>query len=134
MQEQKYIALKKTDWYIIICLVLIPFFIKAVCSFIPTKDVCFQIKHYNKNIEIIDNVEPSKTAKTLVIQGKLGDLTIEFDKEKGVRVASSTCPCQVCVNSGWSKNETLICVPNAVLIQPVTGYEAPSNKFDAISR
>ncbi|MBQ2594674.1 MAG: NusG domain II-containing protein [Candidatus Riflebacteria bacterium] len=134
MSEERFVALKKSDWLIILVLALLPIFIKAVYYFAPATDICFQIKQLVEDKEVVEQIEYSQT-KTKVIHGKIGDMLLEFDKEKGVRVASSTCPCQVCVNYGWTKNETLVCVPNAVLIQPISGEnESTSNKFDAISR
>ena len=132
MDNEKYIAIKKSDWIIILVLLLLPLLIKAIYAFVPSKEFYYQIKYYKNNIEIIENIEPDKTAETLTIQGKLGNLIIEFDKEKGARVASSTCPCQVCVNCGWTKNEALICVPNAVMVQPIN--KAVADKVDAITR
>ena len=135
MEKEKYIAIKKTDWIIILVLLLLPLLIKAIYAFVPSKVFYYQIKYYKNNIEIIENIIPDKTAETLTIQGKSGNLIIEFDNEKGIRVASSTCPCQVCVNYGWTKNEALVCVPNAVVIQPLSkGYESSSDKVDAITR
>ena len=134
MADNNYIALKKSDWIIILVLVLLPLLIKAIYAFVPTKDVYYQIKHYCDNSEIIENIESDDFTKFLTVQGKSGNLIIEFDKEKGVRVASSTCPCQVCVNSGWSKNEALVCVPNAVIIQTIKKREQLSNKVDAVTR
>ncbi len=135
MSEEKYIALRKTDWIIILVLVMLPLLIRAIYAFVPTKDVYYQIKHYYDNSEIIENIESDDLTKSLTIQGKTGNLIIEFDKEKGVRIASSTCPCQICVNSGWSRNEALVCVPNAVIIQPITkSIGSSSNNIDAVTR
>ena len=132
MDNEKYIAIKKSDWIIILVLLLLPLLIKAIYAFVPSKEFYYQIKYYKNNIEIIENIEPDKTAETLAIQGKSGNLIIEYDKEKGVRIASSTCPCQVCVNCGWTKNEALICVPNAVVVQPIN--KTASDKVDAITK
>lgn len=132
MDNEKYTAIKKTDWIIILVLLLLPFLIKAICAFVPSKEIHYQIKYYKNNIEIIENIEADKKAETLTIQGKSGNLIIEFDQEKGVRIASSTCPCQVCVNCGWTKTDALICVPNAVIVQPIN--ETTTDKVDAITR
>ncbi len=134
MSEERFVALKKSDWLIILVLTLLPIFIKAVYSFAPATDICFQIKQLVEDKEVVEQIEYSQT-KTMVIHGKIGDMLLEFDKEKGVRVASSTCPCQVCVNYGWTKNETLVCVPNAVLIQPVfNNSKSLLDQVDAVSR
>ncbi len=132
MDNEKYIAIKKSDWMIILVLLLLPLLIKAIYAFVPSKDFYYQIKYYKNNIEIIENIEPDKTSETLTIQGKSGNLIIEYDKEKGVRIASSTCPCQVCVNCGWTENEALICVPNAVVVQPIN--KTAADKVDAITK
>lgn len=134
MNTEKYVALKKSDWYIILILVLLSVFVITVHIYLPGKDVYFQIKYYKDSNEVTDNIEPDKESK-IVIHGKVGDMIIEFDKEKGARVASSTCPCQVCVNSGWSKFDSLVCVPNAVLIKPINKESASSDsKIDAVTR
>ena len=134
MSEERFVALKKSDWLIILVLTLLPIFIEAVYSFAPATDICFQIKQLVEDKEVVEQIEYSQT-KTMVIHGKIGDMLLEFDKEKGVRVASSTCPCQVCVNYGWTKNETLVCVPNAVLIQPVfNNSKSLLDQVDAVSR
>ncbi len=134
MSEERFVALKKSDWLIILVLALLPIFIKAVYSLAPATDIYFQIIQLVKDKEVVERIEYSQT-KTKVIHGKIGDMLLEFDKEKGVRVASSTCPCQVCVNYGWTKNETLVCVPNAVLIQPVFNNSKSSHdQVDAVSR
>ena len=135
MDNEKYTAIKKTDSIIILVLLLLPLLIKAIYAFVPSREVYYQIKYYKNNIEIIENIEPDKDLEKLSIQGKTGNMIIEFDKEKGVRVASSTCPCLVCVNYGWTKNEALVCVPNAVMVQPLSrGNESSSDKVDAITR
>ena len=135
MDNEKYTAIKKTDWIIILVLLLLPLLIKAIYAFVPSREVYYQIKYYKNNIEVIENIEPDKHSDHLTIQGKTGSMIIELDKEKGVRIASSTCPCQVCVNCGWTKDEAIICVPNAVVVQPLSrGSGATSNEFDAISR
>ena len=132
MDNEKYTAIKKTDWIIILVLLLLPLLIKVIYAFVPSKEVFYQIKHYKNNIEIVENIEPDKQSESLTIQGKTGNMVIEFDKEKGVRIASSTCPCQVCVNCSWTKSEALICVPNAVVVQPV--IQSSNNHVDAVTR
>jgi hypothetical protein len=132
MDNEKYIAIKKNDWIIILVLLLLSLLIKTIFAFVSSKEVYYQIKHYKNNTEIIENIEPTKSNESLTVQGKIGNMIIELDKEKGVRVASSTCPCQVCVNCGWSKNEALVCVPNAVVVQPIN--KTAADKVDAITR
>lgn len=67
----------------------------------------------------------------VMLKGRLGDMQIEFDPEKGVKVASSTCRCQTCVNLGWSKSESVVCLPNATVIQPLLDG---NKKYDAVTR
>ena len=134
MAEEKYIDLKKSDWKIIISLIFLPLLISVIYYSISPRNDYYKIKHYENNKEVIDIVESNRT-QLLKIQGKIGEMHIDVNKEKGVRIASSTCPCQICVNSGWSKNEALVCVPNAVIIQPITkSHKQSSNNVDAVTR
>ena len=51
------------------------------------------------------------------IHSPYGMLTVEV-KEQRIRVVHSTCPNKVCVHTGWisKKNESITCLPNAILI------------------
>ena len=69
--------------------------------------------------------------KRLMVKGKLGPAEIEWDDRGRVRIASSTCPCHTCVQMGWSAGTSLICVPNGLLLEPLS-KEASS--VDAVSR
>ena len=134
MPEERYVALKKSDLAIIIILAIIPLFIKVLYSFVPQCNDYFMVKHFENGEEKIENIEADKT-KSITIHAKYGDMILEFDSERGARVASSTCPCQICVNSGWSKIESIVCVPNSVIIQPIAEIsESSSNKVDAVTR
>ena len=134
MGKENYKDLKAKDWLIILGLVLFAFIIKVISSFLIPQEVYYQISNYDGTKKVKDNIEPDEYS-SLIIQGKTGKMILEFDKEKGARVASSTCPCQVCVNSGWSKNDALVCVPNAVIVKPVNNSKSKENKaVDAVTR
>ncbi len=132
--KEKYIALRKTDWIIIIFLFLLPFPIKILTNSFQKSEVYYQIKHYIGNQLVIDNIE-SNNQSPFIIKGEKGSLILEFDKEKGVRVASSSCPCKVCINNGWTKSEAVVCVPNSVIIQPIVkNKETSHNPVDGVTR
>jgi hypothetical protein len=61
-----------------------------------------------------------------------GEMKIEV-KDSRVRVASSNCPNQLCVNTGWIKTagEIIVCVPNKVLIE-IEATDLPA--LDAVAR
>ncbi len=134
MNTERYVSLKKSDWYIILALFLLSVIIFVSLAFTRNKKVVsYQIKHYVGNQEYIERIEPDKQT-SIVVHGKLGDMILNFDMEKGAKVASSTCPCQVCVNSGWSKYDALVCVPNAVIIIPDRIDSESGNSADAVTR
>jgi hypothetical protein len=62
---------------------------------------------------------------------KLNNMKIEINNGR-VRIAESDCPRQICVHAGWIKDpaQTLICVPNKVMVQITGDGEA---KYDAVS-
>ncbi|GAB4276747.1 MAG: hypothetical protein Kow0029_19000 [Candidatus Rifleibacteriota bacterium] len=66
----------------------------------------------------------------LNIQGKIGPAKVEWNKKGEVRIASSACPCKTCVNYGWIKSGSVVCVPNGIVVRIVKGGE----EADAISR
>lgn len=65
------------------------------------------------------------------VKGKLGPVKIEFDPIKGVRVVESGCPCKVCINSGWIKNHSIVCIPNSLIVKPE--FNDSDDKTDAVS-
>ncbi len=107
--------IKKTDWFIIFFLCLFPFALKINFFFFPSLGNYFIIKYYKNGEEILENINANES-RTVVIDGEIGKMTIEFDKEKGARVASSTCSCQICVNLGWTRADSIACLPNKVVI------------------
>ena len=67
------------------------------------------------------------------VQGVHGVLKVEI-KEHRVRVISSSCPYQICVDTGWISraNEQIICAPNRVFIS--IKAEQEKKGIDAVSR
>ncbi len=65
------------------------------------------------------------------VKGKLGPVKIEFDPMKGARVIESGCPCKVCINSGWIKNHSIVCIPNSLIVKPE--FNDSEDKTDAVS-
>lgn len=67
---------------------------------------------------------------TVIIKGKLGNLEMEI-KSKKVRIREANCPDKICVRTGWISRtgQTIICVPNQVIIRIVSSQ---NNPVDAI--
>ncbi|MEW6713041.1 MAG: NusG domain II-containing protein [Candidatus Riflebacteria bacterium] len=72
----------------------------------------------------------SVPAEPLHLQGILGPATVEFRADGAVRIASSTCHEEICMNYGWIKSGSLICVPNGIVVS----IEKARSDVDAISR
>ncbi len=70
--------------------------------------------------------------RLIPVDGKLGTTRVEI-AGKGVRVLDSPCPHKLCVKAGpiSSSRETLVCLPNRVVIR-ITGGDGPP--VDAVSR
>lgn len=66
----------------------------------------------------------------LMVTGRLGPAEIEWDAHGKVRIASSTCPCQTCINMGWTADASLICVPNGIVVEAIPVRQP----FDAVTR
>lgn len=73
---------------------------------------------------------PLSQARTLRVEGPLGESIIEVDRGR-VRVADSPGRQRRCVKAGWlsSSGESAICLPNQVVVK-VTGGEP---RFDSIN-
>lgn len=70
--------------------------------------------------------------KPLQIKGKLGTVIIEWNDKGMVRIASSSCPSQICVRTGWiGGNNATVCVPNAVAVESNSNSVS---EFDGMSR
>lgn len=134
MKNNKIKFIKKSDWLIIGVLCLLPIFFKFFMANVSLNNSYYMIKSYIDNRQLTQFVESDRVG-VVIVKGKLGNLILDFDKEKGVRIASSSCPCQICVNSGWSKYDSLVCVPNAIIVQPVRqNQDSSKNNVDAITR
>ncbi len=72
----------------------------------------------------------SVPVEPLHLQGILGPATVEFRADGAVRIAHSTCYDKICMNYGWIKSGSLICVPNGIVVS----IEKVRSDFDAISR
>lgn len=73
--------------------------------------------------------------KRLTFDVIYGPFVIETSK-KGVRVAQSKCPNQICVKQGWRKeaNDIIVCVPNKAMVAISGSIAKSSNFFDTITR
>ena len=69
--------------------------------------------------------------KLYQLPGKLGNMTIEWNSRGFIRVLSSPCPCKMCINIGWRRTTSIICVPNEIIIEPIL---PAINEVDAITR
>lgn len=68
--------------------------------------------------------------RALKVNGRLGPAIIEFRSTGEYRIASSTCPQGICVNYGWSRHGSIICVPNGIVVSS----QNSENQIDAITR
>ncbi|MGB9594978.1 MAG: NusG domain II-containing protein [Candidatus Poribacteria bacterium] len=83
---------------------------------------------YQENIKLKE-ADLSKDGIISILDGKMH---IEVNKGK-IRVLDSDCPNHNCMKMGWikSKGQTIVCVPNRVLIEIKSGEP---QSLDAISR
>lgn len=132
MNSLKHSWWSKSDYLLILGLVIIGLIAWLISRYGFSGADTFIIKTNNNGIEAVQSVALDSD-KTIKVNGKIGEMLLEFNCSKGVRVASSTCPCQICVNSGWSFSEALICVPNGVIVQPEFNSQK-SDKADAVTR
>ncbi len=60
--------------------------------------------------------------------------TVEIDGER-VRIAQSSCPDQVCVQTGWLSRagQTSVCLPNKLIVKLVNA-DANAQEIDAVVR
>jgi len=65
---------------------------------------------------------------TVTVEGPLGKTLIEI-KNQRVRVADSPCSNKLCIEQGWVKSGTIICLPNRVVIR--VGDHDKSTTVDA---
>ena len=64
----------------------------------------------------------------LKIKGKIGYTTIIWDNSGGVKISDSCCPNKTCVSLGRTTNSTIICIPNGIMVTPIT------SEYDAVSQ
>ncbi len=69
-------------------------------------------------------------SRTMRVAGRLGPAEIQFNADGEYRIASSTCPNGICVNYGWVKTGSVVCVPNGIVVCA----EEKENTVDAVSR
>ncbi|MCK4352788.1 NusG domain II-containing protein [candidate division WOR-3 bacterium] len=102
------------DKILIVCLLL-----ASVASGIALKSIHTKAKYCIISIDGKDVYElPLNEPKKVKVKGPLGYSIIEIDGGK-VRMLHSPCPLKICMHQGFIKNpnETIICVPNKVMIR-----------------
>ncbi|MFZ5949550.1 MAG: NusG domain II-containing protein [Candidatus Rifleibacteriota bacterium] len=120
---------RRRDFFFIIALL----FVSGVAWFAHSREGRGEISRYR--IQIFSQPPQmieleSIPAEPLHLQGILGPATVEFRADGAVRIASSTCHEEICMNYGWIKSGSLICVPNGVVVS----VEKGRSDVDAISR
>jgi hypothetical protein len=76
---------------------------------------------------------PLSENRIFSVEGHTGPLEVEI-KDKKVRVLSSSCPQQICHDTGWISEayEQIICAPNLIFITLLSDSE--KEKIDAVTR
>ncbi len=64
-------------------------------------------------------------------EGKIGITTVEVKNGKA-KIIDSACPNKTCVNQGYSN--TIVCLPNKVIVKIQNNSENGAEDFDAISK
>lgn len=64
------------------------------------------------------------------VKGLIGPAIAEFRADGSYRIASSSCPHGICINYGWVKSGSVVCVPNGIVVSGVKRQE----EFDAYTR
>ncbi len=69
------------------------------------------------------------------VKSNSGYLIVEI-KDKKVRVVKSTCPNKICIKTGWisKKGETIVCVPNHIIIKIVGNTKEKRDNIDFITK
>ncbi|MGM0598930.1 MAG: NusG domain II-containing protein [Candidatus Rifleibacteriota bacterium] len=122
---------QKSDYLFVIILLLISVFAYKIHN----RNLTREIKKYKiiifKNDNDVKELSFQKPPlKPVEVQGKIGRVVVEWNEKGAFRVVSSGCPGQICVNSGWIRYGSVICVPNGVVVKAITDKE----EFDAISQ
>lgn len=86
------------------------------------------IKVFNEPPQVFEVSLPA--SQTMLVRGKLGPAVIQFNVKGEYRIASSTCHNCICVNYGWVKNGSIVCVPNGIVVCA----EEQENPVDAVTR
>jgi hypothetical protein len=70
------------------------------------------------------------------IDGPAGGLVVAYVPGKGICVSKAACPDQVCVGMGYVRGdgESIVCVPNEIIILLRTGGEGGGDGLDAVLR
>lgn len=70
------------------------------------------------------------------IGGKVGSLRLAYEPEKGFHVESASCPDLVCVHSGYihRAGQSIVCVPNGIIIRLINGGGEEGDTLDGITR
>lgn len=82
-------------------------------------------------IEVNDRpayILPLDKDRTVTVEGPLGKTLIEI-KDRRVRVTDSPCLNKLCIQQGWVRSGTIICLPNRVVI--TVGDHDKSTTVDA---
>ena len=97
----------------------------------------------NKIISKVEIISPYKKIllklpanKIIKVKGfNNGYLVVQIKGEK-VRVIRSTCPNKICIKTGWISKigESIICVPNKIIIKIVGNNCKIKKKIDFITR
>jgi hypothetical protein len=69
-------------------------------------------------------------SQPLSVKGLAGEMLIEWDEKGRVRIASSSCPCRICQNMGWTDRTSLVCVPNGLILDIIQA----NDDFDAVAK
>lgn len=73
-------------------------------------------------------VLPLDKDRAVTVEGPLGKTLIEI-KDRRVRVTESPCHNKLCIQQGWVRSGTIICLPNRVVI--TVGDHDKSTTVDA---
>lgn len=87
----------------------------------------------NTAVVSVDGVETARidllerTPRTLEVHGTSGVLLLEVPGDGSVRVIQAPCPDQICVHTKAARTagDTIICVPNRVVIAVIGRGEVP---------
>lgn len=96
---------------------------------IQDKPVEYRIKTFADEPQTISFLVPPPEG--LKVQGRIGLTHIEWNEKGQVRIAESACQNKTCVKMGWVNNSSILCVPNAVLVELIVKQ---NSEFDAVSQ